>query len=557
MDLQVNKVYELIFPKPSRVTARLVKIQTYPALGAPPDYIFKYISGDKSLAEASDKGKLEFCQKMWHKWHADNKWREKEIGVKKAKEETKKLGPLPTKTDELGPEEFMTFALPPFLLIQVKIKELKNYKPAIHPHLVRELAWRKSHAETKAGTSQGFCGVVNVVNDICDRALNFGLTIKEIRELATLPVVHDKYDPFIFLCLEELKGQDENTKIHYSDEPPLFEEDWDPQDKKNFISSLSQQREEPAPIKSYSPKPKRAKAKQPVLSFNDEISEAKITGAGIESNTVKIAKIEYSNSYTVSLTEKIRIFYTENVPGEEPDNWSEVESEEIFSWECIYHEKDAKIVKGAFDKITKLSVAFKVPFKDKYAVTDSLISQRNEQLSKVLETNKALSDIKTLLTNLYDFLHTRENAAPYKSDIFMPKSLAPEVVDLTKLTKEELIEMITCGIRPVLNEVPSFNDKKLELVPIKNPLFLDDKFKAKQLMNRKIALKQFHEKEAIQIASTESFEKLCDMVDFSSHMDDMLEPIGEELKHRKTNYVGRITEAIYSNGDRDYIVECA
>jgi len=55
--LKVKENYELIFPNGDHTITELIKIQTYPATGLPPDYIFEYISGASTITLHSPLGK--------------------------------------------------------------------------------------------------------------------------------------------------------------------------------------------------------------------------------------------------------------------------------------------------------------------------------------------------------------------------------------------------------------------------------------------------------------------------------------------------------------------
>lgn len=53
IELQVGKTYRMVFPNNTVTTARLDKIERYPIMGFPPDYVFQYIKGDDTLPKAS------------------------------------------------------------------------------------------------------------------------------------------------------------------------------------------------------------------------------------------------------------------------------------------------------------------------------------------------------------------------------------------------------------------------------------------------------------------------------------------------------------------------
>jgi hypothetical protein len=52
MKFELDKTYELVLPTGRRVIATLIKIESYPSAGFPDDYVFKYVSGDRSLINA-------------------------------------------------------------------------------------------------------------------------------------------------------------------------------------------------------------------------------------------------------------------------------------------------------------------------------------------------------------------------------------------------------------------------------------------------------------------------------------------------------------------------
>ena len=53
MNLEAGKTYQLTFPTGDKVICRLERIETYSTTGMPPDYLFKYISGEERFAKAS------------------------------------------------------------------------------------------------------------------------------------------------------------------------------------------------------------------------------------------------------------------------------------------------------------------------------------------------------------------------------------------------------------------------------------------------------------------------------------------------------------------------
>lgn len=68
MKLEVDKTYKLVFLTGKEVVVTLVKIESYPSIGFPVDYIFEYISGDRSLVSNSmilvlDSPKKTVCNK--------------------------------------------------------------------------------------------------------------------------------------------------------------------------------------------------------------------------------------------------------------------------------------------------------------------------------------------------------------------------------------------------------------------------------------------------------------------------------------------------------------
>lgn len=52
-DLEIGEMYKLTFPDESIIVAEYVEELRYPATGMPPDYLFKYHSGDDRLPNAS------------------------------------------------------------------------------------------------------------------------------------------------------------------------------------------------------------------------------------------------------------------------------------------------------------------------------------------------------------------------------------------------------------------------------------------------------------------------------------------------------------------------
>jgi len=345
------------------------------------------------------------------------------------------------------------------------------------------------------------------------------------------------------------------------------------------ITSEDNKAEEPKPEEDLQQRPERSYDPKPDRSYHS----LGILGAELEKSTVTL--IQYRSGYMVTLTDEIRVFHkgtnAEGLSVLTPECpmtfWSEIEDRKSFSWEYIYYEKDAKIVEAAFNKIKKLPIEFK-----KYGVESRYLlqypeelrnavgNQRDNQLKEILNTNKRLREIKELISNIGMFLHVQHNLpTPAISQVFLPKSKAPETVDLNTMTKEELVKIINSGIRPVLKKVPTYDDKKLGLTPVMGRLFMhfekkenkDEGFKyesyPRELIKRCICFKQFSEEEVIQIASTESYEKLCSLVDLSSQVEPMLKVIKKELKKTKAAYIGRIFEDIYLNGDRRYSYECA
>ena len=52
-DFELGKLYRLKYPNDTVTIAKLDSIETYPSTGMPSDLIFKYISGDDKLVNAS------------------------------------------------------------------------------------------------------------------------------------------------------------------------------------------------------------------------------------------------------------------------------------------------------------------------------------------------------------------------------------------------------------------------------------------------------------------------------------------------------------------------
>ena len=72
MQLQVGKTYKWK-AESSDITAKLVDIQEYPATGMPPDYIMMNIEGGEGLADAYQRGKLEFVLAMRSKFQPEER----------------------------------------------------------------------------------------------------------------------------------------------------------------------------------------------------------------------------------------------------------------------------------------------------------------------------------------------------------------------------------------------------------------------------------------------------------------------------------------------------